>query len=184
VKCDETLPHCVRCTSTGRKCDGYKVSTQETTPALQFLPPDTVMRPLPIGIIGSLKERRSFDFFQKRTAPQISGFFGGDIWERLLLQATYHEPSVRHAIIALGSLHERFEQDNGLVVHSDANGWSDDFALRNYNLAIKHLVEPLSSKGQQAIDVCLISCILFACFEVRHLKSAPASHSQWTGHAK
>lgn len=23
IKCDETKPHCQRCTSTGRKCDGY-----------------------------------------------------------------------------------------------------------------------------------------------------------------
>jgi hypothetical protein len=123
------------------------------------------MRSPSIAITGTEKERRSFHFFQQRTAPQLSGFFGGDFWERLL-QATHHELSIRYAIIALGSLHERFEQDNGLIVHSNIKGWTDDFALKNYNQAIKYLVKPLSHNGRQAIDVCLISSILFACFEV------------------
>lgn len=164
VKCDETLPCCVKCTSTGRNCDGYQVFMQRTPSD----PSNLVIRGPNIGVVGSPKERRSFHFFQERTAPQLSGFFSGDFWERLLLQATHHEPSIRHAIIALGSLHERFEQDNGFVVQSDANGWTDDFALKNYNLAIKYLMHPLSRNGQQAIDVCLISSVLFACFEVRY----------------
>lgn len=166
VKCDETQPHCVKCTSTGRRCDGYSSRIQEALAGPSELQSRTVMRSLPIEIIGCPKERRSFDFFQRKTAPQLAGFFGEDIWERLLLQASHHESSIRHSIIALGSLHERFERDNGLVVHNNADGWSDDFALKNYNLAIKHLVDPIFRKGPLAIDICLISCILFACFEV------------------
>jgi hypothetical protein len=29
VKCDEAKPNCVRCTSTGRKCDGYQAPVQK-----------------------------------------------------------------------------------------------------------------------------------------------------------
>jgi hypothetical protein len=163
VKCDETIPSCAKCTSTGRKCDGYQVQTQQTPPEVS----KAIIRSPNTGFFGNTRERRSFYFFQERTAPQLSGFFTGDFWERLLLQATHHEPCVRHAIIALGSLHERFEQDNGLIVQSDANGWTDDFALRNYNQAIKYLMEPLSRKAQ-TIDVCLIASVLFACLEVKY----------------
>ena len=51
-------------------------------------------------------------------------------------------------------------------MQSHTNGWTVDFAL-NYNKAIKFLAKPLFHKGQQAIDVCLISSIIFAYFEVR-----------------
>ncbi|PMD29888.1 hypothetical protein L207DRAFT_503376 [Hyaloscypha variabilis F] len=144
IKCDETIPSCAKCTSTGRKCDGYQIQAQQTPPEVS----KAIIRSPNTGFFGNTRERRSFYFFQERTAPQLSGFFAGDFWERLLLQATHHEPCIRHAIIALGSLHERFEQDNGLVVQSDANGWTDDFALKNYNQAIKYLMEPLSRKAQ------------------------------------
>jgi hypothetical protein len=43
------------------------------------------------------------------------------------------------------------------------------FVLKEYNLAIKHLLIPLSSNGERRIDVCLITCILFICFEVHHI---------------
>ncbi|KIM94826.1 hypothetical protein OIDMADRAFT_135229 [Oidiodendron maius Zn] len=154
IKCDEALPYCLKCISTGRKCEGFEPQSHGNFIGSDIanISPQTLIRSPSIGFLGSEKERRSFHFFKQRTAAQLSSFFGGDFWERLLLQTTHHEPSVRHAIIALGALHERFEQDNGLVVQSDAKGWTDDFALKNYNQAIKLLNQSLSSKGQQAID--------------------------------
>jgi hypothetical protein len=128
-----------------------------------------------VEFLGSEKERRSFHFFQQETAPQLTGFFGHNFWESYLLQAAHHEPSIRHAILALGSLHEALEQDSGLNVQSHTSRPTDDFILENYNQAIKSLVRPVSQKGQQAIDVCLISSILFACLEV----SSPSSNSSF-----
>jgi len=165
VKCDETPPSCTKCTSTGRKCDGYQLEARQTPPEVS----KAIIRAPSTGILGSTRERRSFCFFQERTAPQLSGYFAGDFWDRLLLQASHHEPCIRHATIALGSLHERFEQDNGLVVQSNATGWSDDFALKHYNQAIKYLMEPISRKTQ-TIDVCLIASVLFACLEVKCIR--------------
>ena len=127
---------------------------------------DALNRSISIGFLGSEKERRSYFFFQQKTAPQLSGLFGSDFCEKLMLQAALHEPSIRHAILALGSLHAKSEQDVGSDTKSHSNGWNDDFALKNYNQAIYSLVEPLSHVGQQVIDVCLICSILFACLEV------------------
>jgi hypothetical protein len=127
-----------------------------------------------IGFIGTEKERQSFYFFRHNTAPQLSGFFEGEFWETLLLQAALQERSIRHATLALGSLHATSVQDNGLVEQSHTDGRTDDFALRNYSQAINILVEPPSQEGQRAIDVCLICCILFACLEVSR-SSIPAS---------
>ncbi len=96
----------------------------------------------------------------QRTSPQQAGFFGSDFWERLVFQAAYHEPAIRHAVVAIGSLHEQLERRT-VVKEVDKI-----FALEQYNLAIRELLLPLSQTGERAVDVCLIACILFTCFEV------------------
>jgi hypothetical protein len=100
------------------------------------------------------------------TVPQLSGMYEEVFWKRMVLQATHHEPAIKHAIIALGSLHERFLTYDGLISRSHPKLYYDDFALQQYNLSIKSLIEPFSQKKPQSVDVCLISCILFSCFEV------------------
>lgn len=96
----------------------------------------------------------------QRTCPQQAGFFGSDFWERLVLQAAYHEPAILHAIVAIGSLHEVLERQ---TVIKDA---AKIFALEQYGLAMKDLLVPLTQTGERGVDVCLIACILFTCFEV------------------
>lgn len=165
VKCDEATPFCYCCTSTGRKCDGYAQNVEKSSESARKSSGALICSPS-IGSGGTADERRSFFFFQQNTAPQLSGFFGGNFWETLLLQSALHDASIRHAIIALGSLHANFESHDGAITQSPTSGWNDDFALRNYSQAISKLVGPLSREGRRAIDVCLICSILFACLEV------------------
>lgn len=106
----------------------------------------------------------------QRTSPQLAGFFGSDFWERLVLLTAYHEPAVRHAVVAVGSLHELFQSQ---TVMTDTN---KAFALEEYNLAIKDLLVPRLQGGERGVDVCLITCILFICFEVRHILYMVSSH--------
>ncbi|QKX61008.1 uncharacterized protein TRUGW13939_08154 [Talaromyces rugulosus] len=117
------------------------------------------------GFLGTEKECQSFYFFQQKTAPQLSEFFGGDFWERLLLQAALYEPSIRHAILALGSLHAKFDQENDLIMQTNTDRWTNGYSWSYYGKAISILVGALSQKSKQAIDVCLICSILFACIE-------------------
>jgi hypothetical protein len=108
-------------------------------------------------MLGSELERRSFDFFCKRTVRILGGVFDPTFWTRLVLQATHHEPAIRHAVVALGALHESSE-------HSRDE--SSMFALQQYTKAIGCLVEPIQGKKKQATDVALMTCVLFVCFEV------------------
>lgn len=165
MKCNEAKPSCYPCASTGRKCDGYGLNIEAPLDHSGALS-DALSPSLSIGFLGTEKERGSFYFFQQQTAPQLSGFFGDDFWERLLLQAALQEPPIRHAILALGSLHTNAEQENGLIRQSHANGWTDNFVSKNYSQAINTLLKPLPHDGQQAIDVYLICSVLFACLEV------------------
>ena len=170
----------MRCTGTGRKCDGYQSLTGEritssasinpTPPASQTTISASAM---PItsnprsNFGGSEQERRNFHFFCTRTIPQLSGFFGSEFWERLVPRTTYHHPAIKHAVLALSSLHERFEQGDMSVFASNLDIAQGGFALHQYNKAIQQLIQVTS---RQQLDICLISCVLFACFEVKHTK--------------
>ncbi|KAJ5976299.1 hypothetical protein N7481_010006 [Penicillium waksmanii] len=117
------------------------------------------------------RERRSFQFFLEKTAPQLAGDFECAFWESLLLQSVHHEPAIRYVTVALGSLHETFERDvapfrSGQLA---ANG---TFALHQYLSAMRCLMPTPTSS--QPLDVCLISCVLFACFEAMRGHYGPA----------
>ncbi|KAI0416123.1 hypothetical protein F5X98DRAFT_201127 [Xylaria grammica] len=152
VKCDEGRPACLRCTSTGRACDGYAHIKAATAPTSILAGPS-------FEIQASRRSKRSFAFFVQRTCSQVAGFFGSDFWERLVLQAAHNEPAVLHAIVAIGSRHE-------LAMRQTAKADTVEiFALGQYNLAIKHLLDPSFGKQQQCVDIYLMLSILFACFE-------------------
>lgn len=169
MKCDEAKPYCRRCTTTGRKCDGYSILE---TPTANSRLASTALIASPSACpsfetLGGEKERYSFHFFRQTTTSQLSGFCSDDFWDKLILQASHHEPVIRHAVIALGAMHERFLTRNGLITASDPYLYLNEFALQQYSLAIKRLLEPLHLQEKLAVDVCLIACVLFACFEVR-----------------
>lgn len=175
MKCDEAKPLCQRCVSTGRKCDGYRENAPKIQRPSSTISPgsDTsnaqlirLCRSPSTAIDGSEREVRSFSYFCQRTAPQLTGFFFGDnLWD-FVLRASHHEPAIRHAVIALGSLHEKFMEHGRMIVTSKPELSRDDFPLREYTVAIQTLVRPLMDQKNQPVDVCLIACIIFTCFEV------------------
>lgn len=99
-----------------------------------------------------------------------------------MLQVSQHEKSIWHSLIALGSLHENFENDQQVPGLWLSRYGQDNFALQEYVTAIRALLGPTGSRSADnigsprlTVDVCLISCMLFACFEVS--PSDFASHS-------
>ena len=173
VKCDETKPACDRCTSTGRKCDGYNIPPRKkrTSPsAIKALQLTTDVAPA---------ELRALGFFHQKTAPALASYFDADFWTKLVFQMSYVEPAVRHATAALGALHEQREMNMRAdpVLPASANqaeqsgndalkAYNDEheqFALIQYGKAISHLSERL--KGDSSIEVALLACILFVCVE-------------------
>lgn len=176
VKCDEAKPSCARCTSTGRKCDGYapipQTRTRQPSKNLgaggSFDIGSLVRAPSSVEfeLFEDDIERRSFTFFKFRTIPDIAGFFPSDFWDRLVPLACYHEPALKHAVIALACLHERFENGDQSVLKSNADVVDGGFALQQYNKAIRHLVTPRGKNVKPRLDTSLVACVLFACLEV------------------
>ncbi|KAL6716715.1 hypothetical protein ACLMJK_006283 [Lecanora helva] len=141
----------------------------EQRPAVSGLSPTNLNAVFP----GTDQERHSFHCFRTRVTTQLSGYFDEWFWKRTVLQAAHQETIIRHAILALGSLVERVEHED----HSEAISLSSPsegvFALQHYNHAIREL--KLSAQRRQlSLDVLLITCLLFASFEVvrRHHGSA------------
>ena len=120
-------------------------------------------------------ESRSFDHFLSRTAFQLAGCFDFDFWGRWLPQAVYHEPAIKHAVVALSALHERFQSSDPVIYKSVWSHSDGVFALQQYNQAIRLLTKPDNGR-RPSVDVCLIACILFACFEVSIAKYAAYCH--------
>lgn len=93
------------------------------------------------------------DFFRFRTAVELGGPFNPEIWTSVILQASYSEPVVQHAVIALGALHESFGN------HHDAHSASCDYAMQYYNRAITQVIG-LDFTADH-FDVILISSMYF-----------------------
>jgi hypothetical protein len=159
VKCGEEKPDCLRCTSTGRNCDGYAPPAQTSGPsqrrrssASQTLSP--VEHPL---------EQSALNFFTASTAPRLSGSFSSEFWQKRVIEASRTEPSVRHGAIALGALHQDFVSRHERC-RRNRDPSIQAFAFQQYTKAISHLHQ-LISTGSKQLDIALTACILFVCFD-------------------
>lgn len=134
-------------------------------------------------------ELRAIDFFHRKTAPGLASYFDAEFWTRLVVQMSYVEPTIRHAIVALGSLHEQRESSERLLpllgssadpeplgmstlVSDKLSTDENPLAIAQYNKAITHLARRLDS--QASIEVALLACILFVCVEFLRGDPSPA----------
>lgn len=135
-------------------------SDSETSSVILRAPPSSIR-------LTSDRERRAFHFFINMTAPMMGGFGKEACWSEMIPRAAQHESSILHAIIALGALHESREKNSRSAAPNNLLAPAEEaFSLLEYNRAIRCLVEPFSRKERQAMDVCLINCVLFSAFEV------------------
>lgn len=115
----------------------------------------------PLLEFAAPEEKRAFWFFQHCTAPCISGDFDTDFWRVIVLQISQTEPAVRHAVLAVSSLHE------GLGAGYSDCGLSQpqqSFALQQYNKAIARLLDQMNNPLTKPL-ASLLTCVLFVCIE-------------------
>ncbi|KIN03138.1 hypothetical protein OIDMADRAFT_97438, partial [Oidiodendron maius Zn] len=134
IKCDESRPSCQRCLMTGRKCDGYSsditISSQTPNNSTDLIQRISVHTP------GNAEEKRGFDFYLRNTAAELSGYYDSLFWEKLILAASAQKPSLRHAVIALGALHEDFSRKRLVSSTLSAEEQESQFALNQYAKAM------------------------------------------------
>ena len=109
-------------------------------------------------------EQHALQFFVRNSAPQLAGYFDSPFWQRMVLQAARHEPAVKHAVAAIGALHEKLL--TGAVSPDTAMRESRArFALEQCNKSIQHLVKPGEGSKSPDLRLMLTTCVLFTCFE-------------------
>lgn len=125
-------------------------------------------------------ESRSFDFFRTTVATKLGGFFDSSFWTRDVLQAAHHEPSIRHAVVALASLgetllltnHERnldvcennYEAKRSLPRSRSPSPGT--FAIRQHEKAVATLLQRIQDGNKSSPEIVLITCALLICFEM------------------
>ncbi|KAF3762036.1 hypothetical protein M406DRAFT_74953, partial [Cryphonectria parasitica EP155] len=169
VKCGEEKPHCRRCVSTGRKCDGYTpiptsrgqliIALREQNNARGSGTPSLTLTVSPISFLSS-NEASQFDYFRMRTAVKTNTFLGADFWSLSVLQLSYVEPSMKYAVLALSALHRRTESRDRAT---EAEAWHLK-GLVHYGNAVNAAQKLLqraqasisSSEGTKALATCLV----------------------------
>lgn len=144
-------------TSTGRKCDGYS----DVFRAKSANDASMTVATVPSG--ADRDELRYLQFFRTYSTTELSGFFGQDKWLNSVLIASEADPAINHAIIALGALHKKFTFGGDDTDADDPHDEDSRFALQQYNLSIKHLVQAAKT-GPARLYSTLTTCIIFTCF--------------------
>lgn len=163
MKCDETKPACQKCTSTGRKCDGYDESQNTQLSISRYS--------IPFQVPGSQRDRQMLHFFSSQWAIDLSGHMDADFWGRIVLQRIPHQGVVRDAVIALSCLN--FENTTGSSSH--------EVSLRQYTKALRSLHKYINGNQDvaESTEVALICGAMFYCFEsARGYSGAAMQHLQ------
>ncbi|KAH8657983.1 hypothetical protein BX600DRAFT_439160 [Xylariales sp. PMI_506] len=130
---------------------------------------------LPSSIQSLLKfrnstEKRSFQFFQFITAPVLDSEFTQGFWTVIVPQFCHASPTVRHAVLALSSLHESLLDDGARLCAQLVA--KQTFALNQYNKSMSLLRTQLVNSHESEPIVVLLMCILFACLEYMQKKQS------------
>lgn len=162
-------PACFRCTSTGRACEGYPATSTVSQSQVHAVLPLVLSKALSVS--RNPREDRCINFFHTQTAPQFSETFGNEFWNRLVLQVAERELCIRHAVVALGSLHEAFIQreqhdnSNSPLSIDSHKSTSMELACDHYIQALKILNTHIGSHYWKSVDIALLCCILCIGFE-------------------
>jgi hypothetical protein len=110
-------------------------------------------------------EKSTFEFFRLKTTVCMSGYFQDPVWSQLILQACHTEPVIRHAVNALGALHEqRYLPGETSENNVELALVKNDFPNRQYAKALGGLQKLLSS-GKASVNVVLLTALLCVHFE-------------------
>lgn len=197
IKCDEGQPHCRKCTSTGRACDGYEpVSAScgaESQAAVVRLSQISTSDSTPITLDPNISppltanEARGFDFFRNKTTSEIRGAFRSSLWEQIVLQLSHQEPAILHAVVAVGIVHrdQTATQDARKKAFYHGLDRRQAAGLQQYVKAIGFLRTRIDAAGEsghaRAREVALLSCLLFVCLEMLWGKNMSALTHLGTG---
>ncbi|KAJ3460567.1 hypothetical protein MRS44_011434 [Fusarium solani] len=153
IKCDEAKPYCHRCTSTGRKCDGYAILGPATRK-----PQSPPAQPTPGG---NPEERQALYIFRTKVAMSIASSLDFGFWAHDLLQTAETYRTVQHAVVALATAYR-----SSILIEHGSRTQERQFILTQYNKSITSLQHCLSNQELLTRDqkvIILMVNLVFIC---------------------
>ena len=184
VKCGEEKPGCVRCTSTGRTCDGYDRAALQ-----RYGPPDPArtaelakvefvracqrsealrsMRHIEADIEGTETEKRFIARFRAATAGGVAAHLCNvtAFWSRVAPSTIYQDETLRHAVVALSAAFQLSQYPDELVIDGFTRDNLDLFAIQHYNKSIERLQRHVGSSAPESVRLTLLCCLAFISLE-------------------
>ncbi|KAJ5167243.1 uncharacterized protein N7482_006024 [Penicillium canariense] len=168
VKCGEEKPACVRCSSTGRRCEYEENGTPPKAPSTpsSLIPSHTPS----LSPNSGRRERRAFEYYFQHAAKYLAGGMNIDFWTDVVPQICRTEPAVWDAMIAISGLFEYPDQCTDFIFLKHSKQQSHHLnqaqqeALTWYSRSMSGIHSQIE-RGSADPYVALISCVLFICIE-------------------
>ncbi|KAJ5502427.1 transcriptional regulator family: Fungal Specific TF [Penicillium fimorum] len=163
VKCGEEKPSCLRCSSTGRKCEYEGSGTFPWAPS-------TPGHALSLSQNAARRERRAFAYYFEHVSQHLAGGMNVDFWTGIVPQICRSEPSVWDAMITISALYENPKQCEDFHFLKDRRNKghllnnAQEEALTWYSRSISGVSSQIQ-RGTADPYIALISCALFICVE-------------------
>ncbi|KAF1963323.1 hypothetical protein CC80DRAFT_486717 [Byssothecium circinans] len=171
IRCDEGKPSCQKCTASGRHCEGYaqdrKTTKLNQIGILDLTQASVIRHSLPIPSVPTLtvsSDGLQYLEFYHHCAEHMASEFDGNFWGRIAPQMAQSEPSVRHALIALGYLNRSETGTIKNAAHSLTGEDRRGLLFYHYNKAVRHLIERIN-EASYTPEIGLVTCLLFICIE-------------------
>jgi hypothetical protein len=113
--------------------------------------------------LGDEAERQSLHFFRRQTLQKSAIYFESEFWSRLVLQLCHSQPVIRHAVAALGALHQRHEVAISVELSGEIEAGLRCYALQQYSKALAGTHDLVDQNKENALDLTLVLCVLFVC---------------------
>ena len=162
VKCDEKQPICTPCCKSSRQCEYSPNRDPDPLKVVLWRPNDVSIQRIHPSPHHSNEESRAFHFFRTKVATNLGGFFDSSFWTLDILRVAQHEEPVRHAIVALASLSETLLD----TAPGSSKPPPESFAIQQHSKAISNLRKKIDENDGSSIEVILITCALFICYEM------------------
>lgn len=102
------------------------------------------------------------EFYFHKIARRLTGNFTSDFWTKLVMQLSFTEPAIHHAVRAIGAAHRR--TGNGSSSPSMELLGVSPLALKEASTAMRHLSNRIQMDPTSNL-VSLVASILFTCLE-------------------
>ncbi|KAJ3493997.1 hypothetical protein NLG97_g4363 [Lecanicillium saksenae] len=154
IKCDETLPFCKHCTSTGRHCRNNfnEYAASATSQKRQWSTPtsrEPSKSPAPSNIQATSRQWQIFDLFRSLTVKQVGGVLSkSSFWSVDVLRATEAYPVIFHSSLAMAALNHQLRMSNAM----------NDFRKEYYEFALQESTTAIQELRQLAMKPALTYC--------------------------